>query len=199
VNNETPARDDGGFTVTKDDQSSAGNIRAALSIMGVLDRHGVTSDLRWPQEVQETELDKTNVVYIGAFSNIWTMSLNRNLRFSFFRDDASTVSTWMIKDRDNPGRNWSITATYPQPVTHEYALITRIVDPDQKRVVISIGGLNQFGTQAAGEFLADEASLNSFAHIAPKGWERRNLQIVLEMEVSGKRAVNPRIAAIEVW
>lgn len=189
----------GQLTVTKDDQTTAGNIRAALSIMGVLARHEVNSQLRWPQEVQGSELARTNVVYIGAFSNSWTMSLNRNLRFSFVRIDNANESTWMIRDRNNPNRNWSTTATYPQPIDHDYALITRIIDPEENRVVISVGGLNQFGTQAAGEFLADEASLSSFARIAPKGWEQRNIQIVLEMEVSGRRAVNPRILATEVW
>lgn len=41
--------------------------------------------------------------------------------------------------------------------------------------------------------------MGEFARVATKGWEKRNLQIVLEMEISGNKAVNPRIAATNVW
>ncbi len=183
----------------RNDSASAGNIRALLSIMGVLTSHGAQTQLRWPQEVQRAELDHANVVYVGAFSNSWTMSLNQNLRFAFERDDTPEGFIWMIRDRNQPGRQWSLTQTYPQPVDHDYAVITRLIDTEQKRVVISVGGLNLFGTQAAGEFLADGAALNSFAQIAPKGWEKRNLQIVLEMGVSQNRTIDPKIVAINVW
>jgi hypothetical protein len=105
----------------------------------------------------------------------------------------------MVRDRNQPGRQWSLTQTYPQPLDRDYAMITRILDPERKRVVISVGGLNQFGTEAAGEFLADGAALSSFARIAPKGWEKRNLQIVLEMGVSQNKAIDPKIVAFNVW
>jgi hypothetical protein len=64
---------------------------------------------------------------------------------------------------------------------------------------MSVGGLNQFGTEAAGEFLEDEAALKEFARTAPKGWESKNIQIVLEMEVSNQKPVRPRIIAFNVW
>jgi hypothetical protein len=181
------------------DAASYGNIRAFLSIMNLLSSRGVASQLRWPQEVQRAELEKTNVIYIGAFSNSWTMSLNQNLRFAFERVDTPGGFIWMIRDRYQPGRQWSLTHTYPQPIDRDYGLITRVLDPERKRVVISVGGLNMFGTQAAGEFLADGAALDSFARIAPKGWEKRNFQIVLEMGVSQNRAIDPKIVAINVW
>jgi hypothetical protein len=184
---------------TRNDVASAGNVRAFLSMMTLLDNHRVTSQVRWPQEVQRAELDATNVIYIGAFSNSWTMSLNQNLRFIFERDATPDGFIWMVRDRNQPGRQWSLTQTYPQPLDRDYAMITRILDPERKRVVISVGGLNQFGTEAAGEFLADGAALSSFARIAPKGWEKRNLQIVLEMGVSQNKAIDPKIVAFNVW
>jgi hypothetical protein len=105
----------------------------------------------------------------------------------------------MIRDGKNPGRTWSTRAIYPEPISEDFALITRILDPEQKRVEISVGGLNMFGTQAAGEFLTNEASMAAFAHTVPKGWEKRNIQIVLAMDVSERRPVHPRIVATDVW
>jgi hypothetical protein len=182
-----------------DDSLSAGSIRAALSIADLLSRHGIPSRIRWPKEIQEQELARANVIYIGGFNNSWTMSLNHNLRFAFQETDMAGEHQWMICDRNHPGRQWSMTKTYPQPVDHDYALITRILDPDRKRVIISLGGMNQFGTQAAADFLTDEAAMAAFARIAPRGWERKNLQIVLEMEVSGSRVVNPRMVDFATW
>lgn len=93
------------------------------------------------QEIQESELARANVIYVGAFNNSWTLNLNRNLRFAFEENDTPTGHVWMIRDRSGAGRNWAMTKTYPQPVDHDYALITRILDKDRNRVVISIGGV----------------------------------------------------------
>ncbi|HVU44575.1 MAG TPA: hypothetical protein VHD85_00530, partial [Terracidiphilus sp.] len=182
-----------------DDEASEGNIRAAFSITNLLNRTGVNTQLRWPKETQQSDLAGANVVYIGAFNNPWTMTLNQNLRFSFAVVNISTKTTWMIRDNKDPQQSWSVSAIYPEPITDDFALITRIFDPNQDRVEVSIGGLNMFGTQAAGEFLTNEASMASFARTAPKGWEKRNIQIVLAMKISEGRVVKPRIAATAIW
>jgi hypothetical protein len=59
--------------------------------------------------------------------------------------------------------------------------------------------LSQFGTQAAGEFLADETQMSAFARSAPKGWENHNIQIVLGTGLDGRKIVNPRILRTNVW
>lgn len=182
-----------------DDFASAGSIRSVLLISDLLNRHGVATRLRWPQEIQESEVANSNVIYVGAFNNSWTVSLNQDFRFTFEEADSADGHIWMIRDRKNPDRKWSMTKTYPQPIDHDYALITRAFDAAHNRVIISIGGLNQFGSQAAAEFLTDESALGAFARSAPKGWEKQNIQIVLEMEVSDNRPVNPKVAAFNVW
>ncbi|HEX4784404.1 MAG TPA: hypothetical protein VH350_08680 [Candidatus Sulfotelmatobacter sp.] len=184
--------------VTRDESLTAGNLRAALSIMRLLDQHGIPNQLRWPQEVQAVDLDTRNTVFIGAFNNPWTMSLNRNLRFTFEQGGTPEEPVWTIRDHVS-NRVWSLAKTDPQPIDRDFAIITRIVDPTRKRIVMSVGGLNQFGTEAAGEFLEDGAALKEFARTAPKGWEAKNIQIVLEMEVSNQKPVRPRIIGSHVW
>ena len=191
--------DPGEVKVTKDDSVTIGNLRAAVSILNQLSSYGVTNELRWPQEVQSAELERSTVIYIGAFNNPWSMSLDRDLRFSFKEIHTPAQSTWWIQDRKSPGQKWSITKVYPEQMGDDYAIITRIIDHEGKRVVISVGGLSQFGTQAAGEFLTNEEALSAFAHGAPAGWEQRNIQIVLGMRVDGKKIVSPKILAINVW
>jgi len=64
---------------------------------------------------------------------------------------------------------------------------------------MAIGGVNEFGTEAACEFLADGTPLSEFARSAPSGWQQQNLQILLEIDISGTVVVNPKIIATQVW
>jgi hypothetical protein len=189
----------GRITVTRDDTVTAGNLRAAVSISNLLSGYGITDELRWPQEVQSEDLNRSNVIFIGALNNPWSMSLNEGLRFSFKQIQTGSGPIWTIQDRTTPNQNWSITEPYPEPSSVDYALITRVIDRERRRVVISVGGLSQFGTEAAGEFLVDETALSNFARTAPSGWEQRNVQIVLGMRIDGRKIVNPRILATNVW
>lgn len=197
--NQVLLADPGPITVTRDDTVTIGNLRAAMSILNILHAYGITNELRWPQEVESTDLNQSNVIFIGGLNNPWSVSLTKGLRFSFALTHSATQSTWSIQDHTSPNENWSITKAYPEPVSTDYALITRLIDRDGKRVVISAGGLSQFGTQAAGEFLDNETALDTFARSAPKGWEHRNVQIVLGMGLDGRKIVNPRILATNVW
>jgi hypothetical protein len=187
------------FTKTTDDFALEGDLLSALSILNLMDRHGITAELRWPDEIETAELNKSNVVFIGAFNNPWSMSLNSGLRFSFKQIQSESRTVWKIQDRASPNEDWSITTNYPQQMSTDYAIITRIFDREGKRIEISVGGIGEFGTQAAGEFLADESQMAAFARSAPKDWEHRNLQIVLGMGVDGRKIVNPRILATNVW
>jgi len=189
----------GEISVIKDETITEGNLRAALSVVSLLSASGVSSELLWPKEVQPADLDSSNVIYIGALNNPWSVSLNEGLRFSFKKIQTEAGTIWMIQDSKSPSLQWSISEAYPKQSSTDYALITRIIDREGKRVVISVGGLSQFGTEAAGEFLTDEEALDAFTHSAPGGWQNRNLQIVLGMKIDGRRIVDPKILATNVW
>ena len=77
-----------------------------------------------------------------------------------------------IRDAKNPAsRNWSwATNQPPEPVTganspklQDFALISRIRDSETGHVVVVIGGLYTYGTEAAGEFLTDPDLMQAIA------------------------------------
>ena len=179
--------------------TAIGDVRGVISLASFLNSRGLVTQALWPQENRKTASDRTNVIYIGAFNNIWTMNLNRNLRFSFESADVGDRQGWVIRDHLHPDKMWTTEKTGGQQADHSYALITRIIDPDRSRVQMAIGGINEFGTQAACEFLTDGAALSEVARGAPSGWQERNLQLLLEMDISGTIVVNPKIIAIQVW
>ena len=179
--------------------TAIGDVRGVISLAGLLNSRGLVTQTLWPQESHNISLDHTNVIYLGAFNNVWTMNLNRNLRFFFDSVDGEHGPIWFVRDRLHPDKRWMSEKITAQRADHSYALVTRIIDPDRKRVQMAIGGVNEFGTQGACEFLTDGSALSELAHSAPKGWQDRNLQILLEMDISGTVVVNPKIVAIHSW
>jgi hypothetical protein len=179
--------------------TSIGDVRGVISLAGLLNNRGLATQALWPQESPNISLDDTNAIYIGAFNNVWSMNLNRNLRFFFDSADGEHGPIWFIRDRLHPEKRWITEKTTAQRYDRSYALITRIIDPDRKRVQIAIGGVNEFGTQAVCEFLTDGAAMSELARNAPRGWQEHNLQILLEMDISGTAVVNPKIVTIHVW
>lgn len=138
-------------------------------------------------------------VLIGGFNNSWTLRLTGELRFSFARNPDTHVS-W-IRDRDNPTIiKWSHQMTAPYEVVQEdYAIISRVLDPTTGRIVVTASGLAKFGTEAAGEFLTNPGYIEQIFRLAPKGWERRNMQIIIRAHVVGRSSGPPEIVVTHFW
>lgn len=138
-------------------------------------------------------------VLIGGFNNSWTLRLTGELRFSFARNPETHVS-W-IRDRDNPTIiKWSHQMTAPYGVVQEdYAIISRVLDPTTGRIVVTASGLAKFGTEAAGEFLTNPGYIEQISRRAPKGWERRNMQIIIRAHVVGRSSGPPEIVVTHFW
>ena len=138
-------------------------------------------------------------VLIGAFNNSWTLRLTGQLRFSFGRNPETHVS-W-IQDKENPKIvKWSHVMTDPYTnVQEDYAIISRVVDPTTGRMVVTASGLAKFGTEAAGEFLTNPVYMEQISRQAPKGWERRNMQMVIRANVVGRSSGPPQIVVAHFW
>lgn len=84
-------------------------------------------------------------------------------------------------------------------VTAEYGIITRVVDPATGHYVVSVGGITPIGTVAASEFLVNAADWETVAAQAPKGWEKKNLQVLISVKVVNGNASPPSVVATYFW
>jgi len=171
-------------------------------VVGELERRSATVVIRRGDSVSFSDLRQGAVVLIGAFNNEWSLRLTRSLRYSLAMDPEKHLV--YIRDAKNPSsRNWSWGTNQPRepvvgansPKVQDFALISRIRDSETGHVVVVIGGLYTYGTEAAGEFLSDPGlmkTVNDMAH--PKEAER-NLQIVLETTVTDGIPGPPRVVA----
>lgn len=145
------------------------------------------------------DLREGAAVLFGAFSNDWTLRINKDLRFQV----AIGPDGWRyIEDRQNrASRVWrgnQVNAPLDVEFT-DYAVLTRVFDNTTGHPVMSVGGITHLGTRAGGEFLLSEEKLNEALRGAPAGWEKKNLQIVVSTKVIGASASPPQFLALHVW
>ena len=141
-----------------------------------------------------TDLRTRPVVLIGGFNNNWTLRLTDNLRFHFCPKDAGRY----CMDRDNPGKIWQSHSNAEERII-DYALVARYRDSLTDNVVYVVAGLNKGGTDAASEFVTNTRYLDLLGHKLPRGWESRNIEIVLETHSFGNKTSAPQIVATYVW
>ena len=188
------------ITRLRDSAVSTGMLRATLSVYGLLDQHSKTGQVAWGSEVRFTELRDQNVVLIGAFNNPWTLDIARSARFAFERDDlADGRRRWKIQDQVDRSRSWSPSDMFPRQVDVDYAIITRIFDRARGRVIVAAAGVNQYGTEVAGDFLKDPVSWRETVRSAPKDWTKKNLQLVLQTNLAGEKPVRTQVVASYYW
>jgi len=183
------------------DQVSVGTFYAALDISSLLQRKGKPVQVRAGCELATDDLSEHSFVLIGSFSNPWTMELSKDLRFSFKRElTADSVVSSIVDHESKKPANWKIEHSYAFGATnHDFAVVTRVIHNENDQVTISVAGLTRYGTQIAAEFVTNPVYWNEALKSAPKGWEKKNLQIVLETDVVGKTANSPRVLAMHFW
>jgi hypothetical protein len=158
---------------------------------------------RRPYQIREhnltsfADLRASPAVLIGMFSNAWTLQFGADFRFvGTIEGDGHHVS---ILDRLHPERAWRLPRPWPSlKVSHDYALVSRVVNPATGTLVVTAAGITPFGTMAAGEFLTSALHLDrALGDVA--NWSHRNLQVVLETDVIDGAAAAPRVVATHVW
>ena len=176
------------------------DISPLVDIAGMLQVHGKTYKLKGEAATTLTDLRQGPTVFIGAFDNNWTLRVTGPLRFHFANN--ADMSKFWIEDRQDPSRkNWMLERTVQQETGtyKDYAIVARFTDPDTDRAVVVAAGLARGGTVAAGEFLVSPQLIRDLTRQAPKGWQYKNIEIVLETQVIDGRSGPPRIAAVHVW
>jgi hypothetical protein len=172
-------------------------------VVGVLEARQKRVVFRRGNSSSFSDLREGAVVLIGAFNNEWSLRLTRQLRYSLALDADKHLI--YIRDAKNPiSRNWSWATNQSRdlvvgansPKLQDFALISRIRDSETGHVVVVIGGLYTYGTQAAGEFLTDPDLMNAIANEIRLNENSKKLQIVLGTTVTDGTPGPPKVLAI---
>jgi len=187
------------LVILRDRYLALGDAVCLARLAAMLEKHGKLYRIRGEGSTSSSDLRETSAVLIGAFDNHWTLRAAGELRFTFVKDSAH--ETDMVRDRMHPERtDWKLTKAWPYwDIPNDYAIVSRLVDANTDRPVVIAAGITHFGTMAAGELLSNPAYFSEVVQQLPRGWQKKNLQIVLRVPVVQGASGHPRVLATYVW
>ena len=148
-------------------------------------------------EASFAQLREGPAVLIGAFDNLWTMRLTRDLRFGFDSVDGNAL----IVDRKSKAKTtWTFAWDIPyEKLARDYAIVARYRDSLTGQPIVIAAGISEEGTEAAGELLSNPIELDSLLRNAPANWRNMNMEAVIETQVIDSHAGPPQLRAVEFW
>jgi hypothetical protein len=172
-----------------------GNAHAAALLSGLFAERRKAVEIRYANDLSFSDLRGSPSVLIGAFSNLWTLQMTDKLRFVFEQDEGARL----VRDRTN-NQAWQLSHLAADGKTpDDYAVVSRLFDSATGQPLIIAGGITQYGTRVAGEFLTDRGRFREALAKASTDWPRRNLQVLLHTDVYKGTPAPPRVMAVHVW
>ncbi len=147
------------------------------------------------------QLREGPAVFIGAFDNLWTMRLTRDLRFGFDSVDGNAFIVDRKKDGTNSAKNqWFTAWDLPyEKLSRDHAIVARFRDSVTGQPVVIAAGISEEGTEAAGELLSNPTDLATLLNKAPANWRNMNMEAVIETQVIEGHSGPPQVIAVEFW
>ena len=176
------------LVASKDTFVTIGDVAATTKIVTLLLQSKRRFDIRYGSDVAYGDLRQSPTVLVGAYNNFWTIAMTDNLRFVFDWHQS-------IQDRSDSKRRWSTN----RDSTEDYAIVSRILNSKTGGTIITVAGISHTGTRAAAEFLTSPTAIAALAKSLPKGWEKKNVQIVLHTNVINQIPSAPDVVATYCW
>ncbi len=176
-----------------------GDAVSLARLTSLVERHRRPYRIRGERSTTFADLTEGSTVLIGAFNNQWTLRAVGQLRYSFVKDSARALDT--VRDQQHPAdTRWQLARVWPYwDVTHDYAIVSRVLDTTTNRPVIIAAGITQHGTMASGAFLTNPEYFAEAVKLLPSDWQKKNVQIVLQVPVVNRVAGRPHVLATHVW
>jgi hypothetical protein len=173
---------------------------AAFKVSAWIQSKGHASLLASVAQTNYSQLRHAPLVAIGAFNNAWSIRATAELRFVFENRVIDGVAYHCIVDRRNPTSvPWKVAQPASGGMSEDYAIVTRVFDPTTEKTVLSVAGIETYGTLAASEFVTDPTYLEAALGGAPPDWRRKNVQFVLGAKIIDGTPGPPRILAAQFW
>jgi len=170
-----------------------GDLAASARIASTLTQAGRSYDLRYGDDLAFTELHSSPVILIGGLNNTWALRVTHDLRYVLDGDDR-------IIDRTNPNAGkWIEQVDAEKQSRDDYAVISWLNQSETGGFVLSIAGIRMYSNRAAADFLTNPAQLDSILAKAPRGWEKRNLQIVIHTRTVNDIPVSTNVESMQSW
>jgi hypothetical protein len=174
---------------------ATGDVYAAIRVSSLLGRIAKPSQVRIGANYSFEDLRNSPSVIVGAFNNKWTMQIMRGLRFSFVEDHGQ----YTIREQIAGGRVWRSNLKESQRAGEDYAIVARLLDSKTGQFTVVAAGITGGGTQTAGEFISNAEFIERGMQRVPSGWEKKNVELILQTSVTDSVAGPPQVVAYYTW
>jgi hypothetical protein len=173
---------------------------AAFRVAAWIQSKGHASRLASVAQTNYSQLRHAPLVAVGAFNNAWSIRVTAELRFVFDYRMIDGVAYHCIVDRRNSTSvPWKVAQPADGGMSEDYAIVTRVFEPTTEKTVVSVAGIETYGTLAASEFVTEPMYLEAALAGAPNDWRRKNAQFVLATKIIDGSPGPPRILAAQFW
>jgi hypothetical protein len=173
---------------------------SAFKVASWIQSKGRAYQIMSVSQTNYSRLRHAPLVAIGAFNNSWAMRVTADLRFVFDHRTINGITYNSIDDRRNPNAvNWKVMQPAAGAMTDDFAIVTRVFDPSTEKTVISVAGIEAYGTLAAGEFVTEPEYVGVALGAVRRDWRRKNVQFVLTTKIIDGTPGPPRVLASHVW
>ena len=163
----------------------------------VLERNHKAFRVSAASEASFAQLREGPAVFIGAFDNLWTIRLTRDLRFGF---DSINGNAFIVDRKSLTNTTWFTAWDLPyEKLARDYAIVARYRDNLTGQPVVIAAGISEEGTEAAGELISNPADLDTLLRNAPANWRNMNVEAVIETQVIDGHDGPPQLRAVEFW
>jgi hypothetical protein len=160
---------------------ASGDVYTAIRLSGLFGQIGKKNQVRIGGDYSFEDLRRSPAVVIGAFNNRWTMQMTSNLHFAFADEGDQSI----IREVGQSGRRWYSKSDSKGKAVEDYAIVTRLLNSATGQFVVIVAGI--------------ESYLQEALQTASPGWEGKNVQIVLQTQVTDGLPDPPKVVAIYVW
>jgi hypothetical protein len=182
------------FTLLTDQFVGGGDLMAVSRLGSLLSRMNQRWQVKIGSDVSFADLRTSPTVLVGYSYTRWK-EISRELRYFIDADKRPLTVT----DNGNPTQ-WTLPHVGLDRRTDEdYAIVSRVFDPETRTMLLEIAGATQYGTNAAAELVSRPELMAEALRNAPSGWQHKNLQLVLHVRVISGTPASPNVVATYFW
>ena len=172
-----------------------GDVEAAVAVSAMLGKLAKPMQVRIGDHYSFEDLHNSPSVVVGAFNNKWTMRITAGFHFEFVEGNG----VYAIREHVANGREWR--SRYDQSLQNgqDFAIVARLLDSSTGQFTVVAAGISGSGTQAAGDFVSNADVLEKALRTLPSGWQKKNIEFVLQTNVTDGVAGPSHVEAFYVW
>jgi hypothetical protein len=184
---------EGGFT----DRVGMGTTAVVSEAAQYLTKKQRPYRLRFGADLTFSQLREQPSLLLGGFSSEWTVRMTQNLRFNLVDHAPNEKGAYLLDNKT--GRRWGPVISTNGFADGDYSLLCRLFDANSGEVIFIAAGITTFGTESAASFLFSEELFGSALTNAPKDWQTKNFQIVIQTAIIGLTPSTPRVLETYFW